>query len=169
MTKAKANIEMKNKEREFKQIVEANKASIYSVCYMYALGRQEADDIFQEILINLWRGLESFKGSSNLRSWVYKVALNTCISYKRKKKITTEPLDIDPEFFSMETRVGQQTEALHRRITCLEPLDRAIVLLWLEDLPYEEFGAVLGMTPKNIGVRLLRIKEKLKKLRNDEN
>lgn len=155
---------MEKANKEFELIVESYKASIYSVCYMYAADKVEADDIFQEILINLWKGLKSFRGESELRSWVYRVSLNTCISYKRKKRVKTEPLDIAPEIFATDTPTGRQTDALHQRITRLEPLDRAIVLLWLEDMPYEEIGAIVGMSAKNVGVRLIRIKEKLKKM-----
>ena len=152
----------------FERIIEAHKASIYSVCYMYAANKIEADDIFQEILVNLWKGLKSFRGESELKSWVYRISLNTCISYQRKKRVKTEPLDIAPEIFTTDSPAGRQTEQLRRRITRLDPMDRAIVLLWLEDMAYEEIGAIVGMTAKNVGVRLIRIKEKLKKQRNDE-
>ena len=155
-------------DKVFERIIEAHKASIYSVCYMYAANKIEADDIFQEILVNLWKGLKSFRGEGELKSWVYRISLNTCISYQRKKRVKTEPLDIAPEIFTTDSPAGRQTEQLHRRITCLDPMDRAIVLLWLEDMAYEEIGAIVGMTPKNVGVRLIRIKEKLKKQRNDE-
>ena len=155
-------------DKVFERIIEAHKASIYSVCYMYAANKIEADDIFQEILVNLWKGLKSFRGESELKSWVYRISLNTCISYQRKKRVKTEPLDIAPEIFTTDSPVGRQTEQLRRRITRLDPMDRAIVLLWLEDMAYEEIGAIVGMTAKNVGVRLIRIKEKLKKQRNDE-
>ena len=135
---------------------------------MYAANKIEADDIFQEILVNLWKGLKSFRGESELKSWVYRISLNTCISYQRKKRVKTEPLDIAPEIFTTDSPAGRQTEQLRRRITRLDPMDRAIVLLWLEDMAYEEIGAIVGMTAKNVGVRLIRIKEKLKKQRNDE-
>ena len=155
-------------DKVFERIIEAHKASIYSVCYMYAANKIEADDIFQEILVNLWKGLKSFRGESELKSWVYRISLNTCISYQRKKRVKTEPLDIAPEIFTTDSPAGRQTEQLRRRITRLDPMDRAIVLLWLEDMAYEEIGAIVGMTAKNVGVRLIRIKEKLKKQRNDE-
>lgn len=155
-------------DKVFERIIEAHKASIYSVCYMYAANKIEADDIFQEILVNLWKGLKSFRGESELKSWVYRISLNTCISYQRKKRVKTEPLDIAPEIFTTDSPAGRQTEQLRRRITRLDPMDRAIVLLWLEDMAYEEIGAIVGMTAKNVGVRVIRIKEKLKKQRNDE-
>lgn len=155
---------MDTPEKEFEQLVERYKATIYSVCFMYSSDKKETDDIFQEVLVNLWQSLKSFRKESGMKSWVYRIALNTCISYKRKKRIKTDPLEIAPEVFQYDTSIGRQTSELHQRIISLEPVDRAIVLLWLEDLSYEEIGAITGITPKNVGVRLVRIKEKLKKM-----
>lgn len=176
---------MDRPDKYFEQLVERHKAAIYSVCLMYASNRHEADDIFQEVLVNIWKGLKSYKGADSersgkfscrsndidsnvMKSWIYRIALNTCISYKRKKRIKTEPLDLSPDIFQPDTVVGKQTETLHRRITRLEPIDRAIVLLWLEAMPYDEIGEIVGLEPKNVGVRLIRIKEKLKKMKDDE-
>ncbi len=131
---------------------------------MYASDRHEADDIFQEVLINLWRGLPSFRADSSERSWVYRVSLNTCLSFKRKKRVSTVSLDIAPEVFEPESELGHQTEILHQRISRLEPMDRALVLLWLESMSYDEISAIMGISPKSVGVRLIRIKEKLKKM-----
>ena len=176
---------------------------IYSVCFMYANSREEADDIFQEVLVNIWKGLSSFRNRKGLsgvigipevvtgrmarkmnsdtisasgmdsdservtKSWIYRISLNTCISYKRKKRIKTEPLELAPQLFQADNAIGRQTEALHNRITRLEPVDRAIVLLWLENMSYDEIGAIIGIEPKNVGVRLIRIKEKLKRMNDN--
>lgn len=153
-----------NPQDDFKRIVEDHKSSIYSVCYMFAERREEADDLFQEILINLWKGFAGFRGDSGIATWIYRVSMNTCISYKRKKKIKTEPLDIDTDIFDSDTAPGKQASQLRDRISKLEPFDRAIVLLWLENLPYDEIADIAGMSANAVGVRLLRIKEKLKNL-----
>lgn len=131
---------------------------------MYAETKAEADDLFQDVLINLWKGLESFRGDSSERSWVYRVSLNACISEKRKKRVKTVPLDISADLFSDKSPEGKQNMMLHDRITKLEKFDRAIVLLWLEDMSYDEIGAITGLSAKAVGVRLVRIKEKLKNL-----
>lgn len=148
----------------FNELVKEHKTTIYSVCYMYAESKPEADDLFQDVLVNLWRGFEDFRGDSALRSWVYRVSLNVCISHKRKKRVKTVPIDISPEFFDETSREGKQNKMLHQRISKLEKFDRAIVLLWLEDMSYEEIGAIVGISAKGVGVRLVRIKEKLKTL-----
>ncbi|MDE6715313.1 MAG: sigma-70 family RNA polymerase sigma factor [Muribaculaceae bacterium] len=153
-----------NLATDFERLVMEHKSTIYSVCYMFVDTRAEADDLFQEVLINLWNGFDAFRGESAIRSWVYRVSMNTCISYKRKKRITTVPLDIAPDVIGDDSPASRQAEQLHKRISLLEPIDRAIVLLWLENLPYDEIASIIGITPRNVSVRLVRIKEKLKTL-----
>lgn len=149
-------------EIDFERLVTEHKSTIYSVCYMFVATKGEADDLFQEVLINLWNGFEKFRGDSSMRSWVYRVSMNTCISYKRKKQIPTVPLTLAPEIIEGDSIESRQTEQLHKRILCLEPVDRAIVLLWLENLSYDEISSIVGISPRAVGVRLVRIKEKLK-------
>ena len=153
-------------EREFEKIVAENKGTIYTVCYMFSNDSAEVADLFQETLINLWRGSGTFRGDSALNSWIWKVALNTCITFDRKKKrgITTEPLSMNIDLFDDADQDNRQVAILRERISKLGPFDRAIVLLWLENLSYEEIGQIVGITPGNVSVRLVRIREQLKKM-----
>ena len=153
-------------EREFEKIVAENKGTIYTVCYMFSNDRDEVADLFQETLINLWRGSGTFRGDSALNSWIWKVALNTCITFDRKKKrgITTEPLSMNIDLFDDADQDNRQVAILRERISKLGPFDRAIVLLWLENLSYVEIGQIVGITPGNVSVRLVRIREQLKKM-----
>lgn len=154
---------MNDKERSFERLVREQRGTIYSVCLMFAADNSEADDLFQEVLINLWKGFDSFRGESSPRTWVHKAALNTCISYDRKKQSRKRAeLEIEPEILTPESDTGRQVQMLRERISCLEPFDRAIVLLWLENISYEEIGAIVGISAKNVGVKLVRIREKLK-------
>lgn len=153
-----------SEKTDFERLVEEFKSTVYSVCFMFADNKMLADDLFQEVLINLWTGFDKFRGDASLRSWVYRVSMNTCISYRRKKKVPTVALDIAPDIVDGVSSESRQTQQLHERIHKLEPLDRAIVLLWLENLPYDEIAAIVGSSARNIGVRLVRIKEKLKSL-----
>lgn len=153
-----------NLKDDFERMVTDHKTTIYSACYMFAKTRIEADDLFQEVLINLWNGFDKFRGDSGLRSWIYRVSMNTCISYKRKKKIRTIPLDIAPDIIDGDTGESRQTAQLHNRIMKLQPVDRAIVLLWLENLSYDEIAAIVGTSTRAVATRLVRIKEKLKSL-----
>lgn len=149
-------------QADFERLVHEHKSTIYSVCFMFADTKDIADDLFQEVLIRLWDGFRNFRGECSIRSWVYRISLNTCISVKRKKRVKTVPLDFSPEIFDEDSSVGKQTAMLHNRILKLDKFDRAIVLLWLEDMAYDEIGAIVGISSKAVGVRLVRIKEKLK-------
>lgn len=156
---------MKIQETQFTQLVREHKSTIYSVCYMFSKDQDEVDDLFQEVLIKLWQGYDKFEGRSNLRTWVYKVSLNTCISIDRKKKSRpTQAILEGVDLFDDTDTDNKQLGMLHDRITQLPPFDRAIVLLWLENMSYDEIGAIVGITPKNVSVRLYRIKEQLKKM-----
>ncbi len=155
---------MRSSEKDFEQLVRQQTANIYSVCYMFATCKAEADDLFQEVLINLWRGYPTFRHDSRPSTWVYRVSLNTCVSYKRKRRVEMSPIEnagIESAYDEIESK--RQNRQLHERIQMLEPFDRAVVLLWLEDMPYEEIGSIVGLSAKAVGLRLMRIKEKLKK------
>ena len=156
-------------ELEFAQTVREHKGTIYTVCYMFSNNPEEVADLYQEILINLWKGFPKFRGDSSARTWIYRVSLNTCISSERKKsrKVDTLPLTMDIDLFSDSDEDSKQVQMLRNRINRLGPFDRAIVLLWLENLSYDEIGSIVGISPKNVSVRLVRIKEQLKKMSNE--
>jgi len=159
---------MENKENEFARIIREQKGTIYTVCYMFSNNKDEVDDLFQEVLIKLWQGYPTFRGESKLSTWIYQVSLNTCISMDRKKRSRkTQPLMEGIDLFDESDAGNKQTALLHQRIKRLQPFDRAIVLLWLEDMSYEEIGAIVGITSKNVSVRLYRIKEQLKQMSNE--
>ena len=111
--------------------------------------------------------MSSFKGQSDIRTWIYRIALNTCISTDRKKKITTIPLSMDANLFQDQDEDTKQVKLLHNRISKLQPFDKAIVLLWLENISYDEIGEIVGISTKNVASRLFRIKEKLRSMSND--
>ena len=121
--------------------------------------------IFQEVLIRLWKGFDSFEGRSSEKTWVYRVALNTCVTAdkKQRRRLDTSPLEMDVDLFAEEER-NPAASRLHQRISKLHPFDRALILLWLEDLPYDEIAAILGISIDNVSVRLVRVREKLKKI-----
>lgn len=158
--------EMNNLENDFARVVREHKGTIYTVCYMFSKDEDEVADLFQDILINLWKGFEGFRGDSSVRTWVYRVSLNTCISADRKKKRRGEtvPLSMDINLFEDSGDDVKQIRMLQSRISRLGPFDRAIVLLWLENLSYDEIGAIVGITAKNVSVRLFRIKEQLRNM-----
>ncbi len=157
---------MDSLEIDFARIVKEHKSTIYMVCYMFSKDEDEVADLFQDILVNLWKGFAKFRGDSSIKTWIYRVSLNTCISAERKRKRRGEtvPLDMDINLFDDTVEDMKQIRMLQDRISRLGPFDRAIVLLWLENLSYDEIGAIVGITAKNVSVRLFRIKEQLRSM-----
>lgn len=160
---------MMNNEERFTQIVREQRQTIYTVCYMFSNDKDEIEDLFQETLINLWKGIDSFRNESKVSTWVWRVALNTCISADRKKKSRGErvPLSVDIDLYSDKDEKSLQVQMLHKRIGKLGLVDRAIILLWLDNLSYDEIGAIVGISAKNVSVKLFRIREQLKQMSND--
>ena len=158
---------MKTLETASEQVVKQHKSTIYTVCLMFSKDSDEVNDLFQEVLINLWKGFGGFEGRSDIGTWIWRVSFNTCISAERKKKKSaTVPLSMEINLFEDTDEDTRQVQMLYKRIHRLKPFDRAIVLLWLEGMPYEEIAAIVGITVKNVSVRLYRIKEELKQMSN---
>ena len=141
---------METLEKDFANIVRKHKSTIYTVCYMFSQDNDEVEDLFQETLINLWKGFAQFRGDSSPATWIWKVSLNTCISFDRKKRRRGEsvPLSMSINLFEDDDNDSRQIEMLRKRINQLGPFDRAIVLLWLENLSYEEIGEIVGSRRK---------------------
>ena len=155
-------------EQKFSQMVREHKTTIYTVCYMFSKEEDEVNDLFQEVLINLWKGYEGFQGMRDVKTWIYRVSLNTCISQDRKKKSRKKAeVGMNVGLLSEGGENSKQIRMLHERINRLEIFDRAIILLWLENQSYEEIAAIVGISVKNVSVRLLRIKKKLMEMSND--
>ena len=148
-------------------MVREHKNTIYTVCFMFSKDSDEVNDLFQEVLINLWKGFESFEGKSKVDTWIWRVSFNTCIAQDRKKnRHSPIPLSMGIDLFNDKDDDTRQVKMLYDRIHRLKPFDRAIVLLWLENMSYEEIAAIVGITVKNVSVRLYRIKEELKQMSN---
>lgn len=160
---------MDNIEKEFERTVREHRSTIYTVCYMFSNDTDEVADMFQETLINMWRGYERFRGESDIKTWIWRVSLNTCITTERKKRRngTRVPLTMEIDLFQDKDSDTLQIKMLQRRIKRLGYFDRAIVLLWLENLSYEEIGSIIGISAKNVSVRLVRIREQLRNMSND--
>ena len=156
---------MKQTEKEFAALVKEQKSTIYSICYMFSKDKDEIDDLFQETLIHLWQGFEKFRNESKIETWVYRVTMNTCISMDGKEKRRGEriPLAVDIDLFDENDKDMEQVQMLYKRIQKLGVFDRAIIMLWLENLSYDEIGEIVGISAKNVSVRLVRIREQLKK------
>lgn len=158
--------EMHSLEQKFERLLKTYKGTIYSVCYMFSDSKAGVEDLFQETLVNLWRGFAKFRGDSNVKTWIWRVCLNTCISSSRKQKRLPArvPLSVDIDLFAAEDDDSRQIRLLQKRICRLGLFDRAIVMLWLENLSYDEIGEIVGISAKNVSVRLFRIRERLRSM-----
>ena len=159
---------MENIELQFTRMVKEYRKTIYTVCYFFSKDTEEVNDLYQEILINLWRGFPNYRGESSLKTWIWRVSLNTCSNQERKKKsrIQTVPLSIDIDLYNDEDAGSKQIQMLYDRINRLDVFDRAIILLWLENMTYQDIADVVGISVSNVTTRLFRIKEQLKTMSN---
>ncbi|MBR5482150.1 MAG: sigma-70 family RNA polymerase sigma factor [Bacteroidaceae bacterium] len=155
---------MENIELQFTRMVKEYRKTIYTVCYFFSKDTEEVNDLYQEILINLWKGFPNYRGESSLKTWIWRVSLNTCSNQERKKKsrIRTVPLSIDIDLYNDEDAGSRQIQMLYDRINRLDVFDRAIILLWLENMTYQDIADVVGISVSNVTTRLFRIKEQLK-------
>ena len=159
---------MKDIELQFTKMVKEYRKTIYTVCYFYSKDSEEVNDLYQEILINLWKGFEKFRRESSLKTWIWRVSLNTCNNLERKKKssVQTIPLSIDIDLYNDDDVQSKQIQMLYDRINRLDVFDRAIILLWLENMNYQDIADVVGISLSNVTTRLFRIKEQLKSMSN---
>ena len=150
-------------ESDFERFVRTHRPLIARVCWLYARNSDDFDDLYQEILINVWRGLERFEGRSRTTSWVYRIALNTCISCWRRERRHRDLLPLEA-CLSLPADDHDRAEGLqHLRLLIdrLDPIEKAIILLWLDEVPYDEIAAITGLGRNTIATKIRRIRLKL--------
>ena len=152
------------KEQLFTDVVYAHRNIIYKVCYMYA-PQGMVEDYFQEVLCNIWSSFDQFDGRSKRSTWIYRIALYSCISFIRRKQPASISLSFDLSS-DEDSALKEQIEELHSIINRLGNLDRALILLWLDGYSYEEMTSITGLSLSNVSVKLMRAKEKIKKMFN---
>jgi RNA polymerase sigma factor (sigma-70 family) len=150
----------------FVEMIYSNMGIIYKICKLYA-EREDQEDLKQEIIYQLWKSYPSYRGDSKFQSWMYRVALNTAMLGLRARKMKYTGLT-DQELKTSEDPFEKQDEEarvkqLYRQISKLKDLDKTIIFLYLEQCSYEEIAEITGISTKNVSVRLVRIREKLKK------
>lgn len=155
---------MNTKEQRFSKLVKEHEQTIYAVCYMFSRDAGDVDDLHQEILLRLWQGYDGFEGRSDIKTWIYRVALNYCINFrdKRRREQTRRMTVRGSDSSDSDLEKRMQIKQLYQRINKLGLVDRSVILLWLEGLSYEEIGEILGISVKNVSFKLVRIKERLK-------
>ncbi|MEO5999593.1 MAG: sigma-70 family RNA polymerase sigma factor [Chitinophagaceae bacterium] len=155
-------------EKEFLQAVHDNQKIIHKVCRLYRDSKEDQEDLYQEIVYQLWKSFPFFKNESKISSWMYRIALNTAMTVYRKKKLLVEYFVDLPEQNQAppENPISENEERLFSALRKLNDSEKAVISLFLEDFSYHEIAAITGLTESNIGVRLNRIKSKLKKIIN---
>ncbi|HOZ78680.1 MAG TPA: sigma-70 family RNA polymerase sigma factor [Ferruginibacter sp.] len=153
-------------EKEFLAAVHQHQRIIYKVCRIYRDNREDQEDLFQEIVYQLWKSFPGFKSESKISSWIYRIALNTAIAVYRKPKL---PVDLYKELpdqiqTAQEKPVSENEERLFNAFRKLNDAEKAVVSLFLEDFSYKEISEITGLSENNVGVRLTRIKNKLKEI-----
>jgi len=164
-------------EHRFLELVNENRNRILKVCRVYAWNSADQDDLYQEILFQIWRGLPALKEKQFANTWLYRVAINTAISFVRKRTVRSdrvvyvEHADLTRAIESRQPSAENTDERianLYTAIYKLNPLEKALVTLFLEDLTYEQIAEATGMSANNVGVMLHRAKHKLSSLMKEE-
>ena len=158
-----------NTEQEFLSVIKEYERVIYKVCYLYTSRNATLNDLYQDVVLNLWRAYPKFRGECKISTWIYRIALNTCISFIRKEKNVPEIVTLTPyesEWMTEEQDSFQlMLKELYYLIGQLGQLDKSIILLYLEEKSYEEISEITGLTVTNVATKLNRIKEKLRKMK----
>ncbi|AXY76800.1 RNA polymerase sigma factor [Paraflavitalea soli] len=156
-------------QNEFIVLVNQHRGMLYKVCNLYCSSEYDKQDLFQEIVIQLWKAYPRFRGDSKFGTWLYRIALNTAISDLRKQKKhiqSVEPDQLPTEIQDIQYNKDKEEklQQLYRAIHQLPEIERGIVMLYLEDKSYDEMEEILGINQNNLRVKMNRIKEKLRKL-----
>ncbi|MBD5180432.1 MAG: sigma-70 family RNA polymerase sigma factor [Bacteroidales bacterium] len=156
------------RKRLFDSILNDYGNMVAKVCYMYGTNDEQRKDLYQECMANVWQGLKGFKGESKLSTWLYRACINTCITCYRHNRRHDDTLSIDEAQTvsqSEDNRV-QNLEEMYRLISRLNSIEKALIMMWLDEKSYDEISEVTGMRRNTVASRLKRIKDKLIKLGN---
>jgi RNA polymerase sigma-70 factor (ECF subfamily) len=160
-------------EQKFLELVNQNLNRILKICCVYAWNPSDREDLHQEILFQIWRALPGLKEDAHANTWLYRIAINTSISFARKSAargrnaLQYSPANLTSHIEARQThdrKAGDQLAELYEAIAQLGTLERALITLFLEDLSYEQIADVLGVSANNVGVMLHRVKNKLSAL-----
>jgi len=161
----------KELENKFVKELQANQGIIHKICRAYTKGEAQHKDLFQEISIQLFKAYPKFKGNSKFSTWMYRVAINTAISLYRKSKRQIKTSEIfdnlkELEYKGYDDTKDKQVDLLYKAINTLNDIDKALVLMYLDDKPYAEISEILGISEVNARVKMNRAKTKLKNILN---
>ena len=151
-------------EQEFISLLNQHQKIIHKICHVYMSDAHDREDLFQEITLQAWKAFNSFRGEAQFSTWLYRVALNTAITFYRKEKRKPDVVQQNdfPETAEEKNHKEEQVSALQKAIASLSKIEKALVTLYLEDYSYIQIGEMLGITANNVAVKMNRVKTKLK-------
>lgn len=157
---------MRQAAQRFAAVTASQGNLIASICLSFARTREEFEDMRQDALLNIWNGLASFRAESAASTWVYRVTLNTCVSYKRRSRVSERQAEAFDEFYrdlyeDVSDEDQERYRLMYRLIASLRPVDRSIMLLWLDDNTYDEIAEVMGLTREAVAARLKRARDRM--------
>lgn len=160
---------MTGDENKFIKLINEHQGLIHKVCIMYESDRDVRNDLFQEIVLQLWRSFHSFRGESKITTWMYRIALNTAISGYRKQTRNVKTEDLNEMHFNISEQYSadngeENVQRLQWAIRKLSDIERAMVMMALEEISYDEIAETIGITQNNVRVRMNRIREKLRRI-----
>lgn len=167
--KSKLRLQQMNRESAFQQIYKENYPRVVGLCLGYVKGDDSlAKDLAQEVFIKVWQNLQSFRSQSKISTWIYRITVNTCLQEVRKKKYVELKVDVQNEATSHPMEIEARFESMYKCINTLNPENRSIILLELENVPQNEIAEIIGISHSAIRTRIHRIKEQLSKCVNHE-
>ena len=157
-----------SRQQRFLEIADQYKEVIARVCSVFSSDSTPFADLYQEVMINLWLGLESWRGDAKMSTWIYRLAFNTCITWQRHNRRHGMTVHLE-NVFDIPDHNDNLTASIHELyalIGRLEPFEKALITLWLDEKSYDEIALILGITKTNVATRLSRIKAKLSSMTN---
>lgn len=156
-------MKVSEKEQQLSDILTLYRPLLTKVCYMYAPDEESFKDLYQETIINLWQGLDRFRGDAQLSTWIYRIAFNTCVSYKRTLSRRGEHVALEAagNLTADDNSRDENLRTLYSLISRLNPVDKALIMMWLDEKTYDEMAEVIGLSKANVATRIHRIKNRL--------
>ncbi len=151
-------------ETDLLQLIEQNQGVIHKICKLYRNSKEDREDLFQEIVFQLWKSAPKFEGRAKFSSWMYRIAFSTAVAGFRKKRLDIVYSEILPDKEDRHHQPTEKHDQLFDALKQLDDADKALITLYLEDMSYQEIAGVTGISESNVGVRLNRIKIKIKKI-----
>ena len=155
---------------QFLKLIAENQGLVFKVCNMYCNNKEDKEDLFQDIVLQLWRSYPAFKGDSKVSTWMYRIAINNAITRLRKETKREKFAGLDEEAFRVAARahdsIDENITQMYEAIKKLSEVERALTMLYMDDCSYREIAEILGLSESNVGFKLNKVKAKLRTLIN---